>query len=106
MARLARPEVLDPNEVAVAHLYNRTVRKCFLMGDDAFSGRNFDHRKVWIEEYLQQFAADFGIDLLGFAILSSHFHLILRFRPDVVATWDDREVARRWMMLCPQSPIG
>jgi len=29
-------------------------------------------------------------------------HLILRTRPDVVATWDDREVARRWLMLCPQ----
>jgi len=35
MARLARSEVLAPNEVAVAHVYNRTVRKCFLMDDDA-----------------------------------------------------------------------
>jgi hypothetical protein len=101
MVRLARAEVFDPNEVAVAHVYNRTVRRCFLMGDDAVSGKNFDHRKVWIEEYLQQFAAAFGIDLLGFALLSNHFHLILRSRPDVVATWDDREVARRWLMLCP-----
>jgi hypothetical protein len=72
-----------------------------LMSDDADSGKNFDHRKAWIEEYLQQFAAAFGIDLLGFAILSNHFHLILRSRPDVVATWDDREVAWRWLMLCP-----
>jgi len=101
MVRLARAEVFDPHEVAVAHVYNRTVRRCFLLGDDAVSGKNFDHRKVWIEEYLQQFAAAFGIDLLGFAILSNHFHLILRSRPDVVATWDDREVARRWLMLCP-----
>ena len=46
------------------------------MGDDSVSGKNFDHRKVWIEEYLQQFAAAFGIDLLGFAISSNHFHLI------------------------------
>jgi len=34
------------------------------------------------------------------AILSNHFHLILRSRPDVVATWDDTEVARRWLILC------
>ncbi len=34
MARLARAEVIDPNEVAVAHVINRTVRRCFLMGDD------------------------------------------------------------------------
>ena len=101
MVRLARAEVFDQNEVTIAHVYNRTVRRCFLMGEDLVSGKNFDHRKVWIEQYLRQFAAAFGIDLLGFAILSNHFHLILRSRPDVVATWDDREVARRWLMLCP-----
>jgi REP element-mobilizing transposase RayT len=101
MARPSRGEVFDPNEVAIAHVFNRTVRRCFLMGDDALSGKNFDHRKVWIEEYLRQFAAYFGIDLICYAIMSNHFHLILRSRPDVVATWDNREVARRWLMICP-----
>ena len=27
------------------------------------------------------------------------FHLVLRSRPDVVATWDDSEVTRRWLLL-------
>ena len=66
------------------------------------SGKNFDHRKVWIEEQLKTQAANFGIDLLSMAILANHFHLILRSRPDVVATWDDTEVARRWLKLCPK----
>ncbi len=101
MVRLARCETIDPHEVVVAHVCTRTVRKCFLMGEDASSGKNFDHRKVWIEEYLQQFSRHFGVDLLGFSILSNHLHLIFRTRPDVVATWSDDEVARRWMMLCP-----
>ncbi len=79
MINVARPEVFDSVDIDVAHVYNRTVRRCFLMGDDAVSGKNFDHRKVWIEEYLQQFAAAFAIDLLGFAILSNHFHLISDF---------------------------
>jgi hypothetical protein len=35
MARPSRAEIFDPNEVAIAHIYNRTVRRCFLMGDDA-----------------------------------------------------------------------
>ena len=101
MVRLARAEVFDPHDVTIAHVYNRTVRRCFLLGDDPISGKNFDHRKLWIEQSLQHFAGYFGIDLLGFAILSNHFHLILRTRPDVVATWADGEVARRWLMLCP-----
>ncbi|MEL6109622.1 MAG: DUF2972 domain-containing protein [Planctomycetota bacterium] len=105
MSRLARCEVIDPNKVTIAHVINRTVRRCFLIGDDPVSGRNFDHRKVWIEDLLQHFAAHFGIDLLCFSILSNHFHLILRTRPDVVASWDDAEVARRWLLICPPRKI-
>ena len=101
MARLARVEVFAHDEVAIVHVMNRVVRRCFLFGTDPVTGKNFDHRKVWIEEQLHRLAANFGIDLLGFAILSNHFHLILRSRPDVVQAWDDTEVARRWLMLCP-----
>ena len=41
MARLARVEVFAADEIAIMHVMNRTVRRCFLMGDDAFSGKNF-----------------------------------------------------------------
>ena len=102
MARLARVEVFAANEIAIVHVMNRTVRRCFLLGDDPFSGKNFDHRKVWLDEQLIHQARYFGIDLLCQAILSNHFHLVLRSRPDVVAEWDDSEVARRWLMLCPE----
>ena len=101
MARMARVEVFAPDEVAIVHVMNRVVRRCFLLGNDPVTGKNYDHRKVWVETLLKRFSAHFGIDLLGFAILSNHFHLILRSRPDVVTTWDDTEVARRWLMLCP-----
>ncbi len=102
MAKMPRKEVFSPNEIACVHLMNRAVRRCFLMGDDPISGKNFDHRKRWMEDKLQLQAAHFGIDLLGYAILSNHFHLVLRSRPDVVATWSDHEIARRWWMLCPK----
>ena len=61
--RLTRAEVLDPNEINIVYAMNRTVRRYFLMGDDRVSGKNFGHRKVWIEQYLKQFAAQFEIDL-------------------------------------------
>ncbi len=102
MTRIARAEVFAHDEIAVVHVMNRVVRRCFLMGVDPVSGKNFDHRKGWIENELRRLAAHFGIDLIGFAILSNHFHLILRSRPDRVADWDDAEVARRWWFLCPQ----
>jgi REP element-mobilizing transposase RayT len=94
--------VYSPDEIAIVHVMNRVVRGYFLMGADPLTGKNYDHRKKWIESLLQRFAAIFGIDLLCFAIMSNHFHLILRSRPDVVETWDSTEVARRWMLLCPK----
>jgi REP element-mobilizing transposase RayT len=102
MARLARVEVFAADEVAIVHVMNRTVRRCFLLGDDAVTGKNYDHRKVWIDEQLVHQAKHFGIDLLCQAIMSNHIHLILRSRPDVVKQWSNEEVARRWLMLCPE----
>ena len=101
MARTARVELFSADEVAIVHVMNRTVRRCFLLGDDPLTGQNYDHRKAWLDEQLVHQARFFGIDLLCQAIMSNHFHLILRSRPDVVAEWDDTEVARRWLMLCP-----
>jgi hypothetical protein len=101
MARTKRKDVFSPDEIAIVHVMNRTTRRCFLFGDDTLSGKNYDHRKVWFVDRLQLLASQFGIDLLSYAVLSNHFHLILRSRPDVVKTWDDTEVARRWLTLCP-----
>ncbi len=75
MTQLAREELFSPDEIACVHVMNRAVRRCFLMGDDPLSGKNFDHRKVWLEKKIELQAANFGIDVLGIAILSNHFHL-------------------------------
>ena len=34
MTRLARAELFEPDEVAIVHVMNRVVRRCFLLGDD------------------------------------------------------------------------
>ena len=101
MARVRRVELFHPGEMAVVHVISRVVRRCFLIGNDAASGKNYDHRKEWVEQLLERFAAQFGIDLVAFSLMSNHMHLVLRSRPDVVATWEDEEVARRWLQICP-----
>ena len=32
----------------------RVVRRCFLLGNDPVTGKNYDHRKVWIQQQLQR----------------------------------------------------
>jgi hypothetical protein len=101
MARAPRKDVFDPQVVGVYHCHNRCVRQCFLLGDDALTGNNFDHRKQWFVDRFELLANCFAIDLLTYAVMDNHFHVVLRNRPDVLATWSDEEVARRWLRLCP-----
>ena len=58
------------------------------------------------EALLIRFSGLFGIELLSYSILSNHYHLLLRTRPDIVARWSDTEVARRWLMICPKRKIN
>ena len=101
MSRSRRSDLFDPFEVSVVHCINRCVRHCHLCGYDPLTDKSFEHRKQWVEERIAFLACYFGIEVLSYAILSNHLHLVLRNRPDVVASWSDTEVARRWLYLCP-----
>ena len=101
MSRPPRKEVFEEDVVGCYHCINRCVRCAYLCGDDPVTGSSFHHRKGWIRERLQQLAAVFALDVLDYAVLSNHFHVILRNRPDLVAQWSDKEVARRWWNLFP-----
>ncbi len=68
MPRIPRKLLFDPADVGVCHCINRCVRRAFLCGDDPFSGKNFDHRKQWIQNRLEFLAGEFGIDILGFSV--------------------------------------
>ncbi len=63
MARMTRAEVFAPDEIAILQVMARVVRRCFLLGTDPVTGRNYDHRKRWIEQRIEHLAAAMGIDL-------------------------------------------
>jgi REP element-mobilizing transposase RayT len=102
MARVNRREVLSDGEIQVVHCVNRCVRRGFLCGVDELTGKNYEHRRQWMRNRLEFLAGIFAADVLGFSVMSNHLHVILRNRPDVVKTWSDAEVARRWWNLFPQ----
>ena len=106
MARLARGEYLDPQTIQITHVVSRCVRRAFLCGTDPVSGNCFEHRRQWIQKRLEFLASVFAVDCLTYAVMSNHFHLILRNRPDIVRGWSDREIALRWLRLCPPRRNG
>ena len=102
MPRVNRSEICASDEVQVFHLINRCVRRTFLCGKDKRSGKDYSHRKQWIRDRLEELAGIFGLEVMGFAVMSNHMHVVVRTRPDVVKTWSDDEVALRWWRLFPQ----
>ena len=101
MARLSRSLLIDPAENGIYHCIERCVRRAFLCGDDPVTGRNFDHRKGLLQDRLEFLAGVMAIDLVGFAVMDNHAHVVVRNRPDKVVLMSDEEVARRWWDLCP-----
>ena len=101
MGRPARSEQFHSAEIGIVHTVQRCVRRAFLAGVDAVSGTDFSFRREWIRRRLEALASVFGIDVLTYAVMSNHLHLILRNRPDVVAQWSDEEVAIRWLRVFP-----
>lgn len=101
MGRLARSKQFVASEVCIVHAVQRCVRRAFLAGVDEKTGKDFSFRREWIRKRMESLVSVFAVDVLSYAILSNHMHLVLRNRPDVVAQWTDEQVALRWLRLFP-----
>ena len=102
MPRVNRTEICAADEIQVFHLVNRCVRRAWLCGEDSSTGKDYSHRKEWIRSRLEELAGIFALDVMSFAVLSNHLHVVVRTRPDIVKSWSDEEVARHWWRLFPQ----
>jgi len=93
--------LIEATEVGVYHCVQLAVRRAWLCWQDPVRGKDFDHRKVWIQERLAFLVGQFAIDICSMAIMSNHIHLVVRSRPEIAGQWSDEDVARRWWNLFP-----
>jgi len=80
---------------------SRCVRRAFLCGSDPLSGLNFDHRKTWLVEKLAALSEIFAVRICAYAVLSNHFHLVVRLDAARARSWSDDEVVERYGRLFP-----
>lgn len=100
--RKPRREQLDFENGGFCHLISRCVRQLFLCGKDHETGKDYSHRRAWIENRLLYLTSIFSVELFGYAIMENHYHLVLNFTPKAAALWSREEVARRWLRLFPK----
>jgi REP element-mobilizing transposase RayT len=96
---LPRKLLVSLNDTPFYHCVSRCVRRAYLCGLDDYSGKDYEHRRDWLEDKLLKTAGVFAIKLCAYAVMSNHYHVVLHIRPDIANDWSDRDVVQRWHQL-------
>jgi len=95
----ARKHVVCVADTPYYHVTSRCVRRAFLCGIDQHTGKSYEHRRTWIEDRVRVLSSLFSIDLCAYAVMSNHYHLVVKLNPRESDDWSNDEVLQRWTAL-------
>jgi hypothetical protein len=81
------------------HVTSRCVRRAFLCGVDHYSGQNYEHRRQWVVDRIRLLSSLFAIDVCAYAVMSNHYHLVLKVCPGQLDDLTEDEILDRWCAL-------
>ena len=93
----ARNHLISVDDTPYYHCVSRCVCKAFLCGSEG--KQCFEHRRGWIIERIKTLAATFSIDVAAYAVMSNHYHLVLRIDSEQPRLWSQQEVITRWLQI-------
>lgn len=93
---LARKQLISIEATPYYHCISRCVRQAYLCGQDSATGKNYDHRRKWIEERILYLADHFLIDVAAYAVMHNHYHIVLRVNKEKSKDLKFHEVIQRW----------
>ena len=81
------------------HCVSRCVRRAYLCGRDDRTGESYEHRRHWVVERIKQLAGVFTIDVAAYAVMSNHYHIVVRVDNERSCGLSTEEVMQRWTQL-------
>ena len=81
------------------HVTSRCVRRAFLCGVDHYSDQSYEHRRQWVVDRIRLLSSLFAIDVCAYAIMSNHYHLVLKLCPEQLNDLSDEQIMDRWCAL-------
>ena len=92
-----RAHLVDQQNGGYYHCISRCVRQSWLCGIDHQSGKSYEHRRIWIAKRIQLLTSLFAVDVYAYAIMSNHYHLVIRLDPRRTKDWTDTDIVDRWL---------
>ena len=102
---ISRRQQICLTETCYYHCISRCVRRSFLCGFDDYSGKSYEHRRAWVEQQLLTQSRAFCIDIAGYAIMSNHYHVVIRVNQELAASLSAEEILDRWQLLYRLGPL-
>lgn len=94
-----RKALVSIEDTPYYHIVSRCVRRTFLCGEDSQTGKSYEHRRAWIENRIRLLSSIFTIDVCAYAVMSNHYHLVVKLSPEESKDWTDLDVVTRWRSL-------
>ena len=99
---IARKDIIRENADGTYHCVARCVRRSFLCGFDKYAQKCFEHRKDWIKDRIIFLSKIFSVEILAYAIMDNHFHLVITLFIEALKDLTDEEILQRWNLLFPK----
>ena len=94
---MPRKALVSVDTTSSYHVVSRCVRRTFLFG--VVDNKDFSHRRDAIVERLSELASLFCIDVAAYAIMSNHYHLVVRIQKQRALDLSVTDVIKRWSAL-------
>jgi len=91
-----RKALISLTDTPYYHITSRCVRRAYLCGVDRYSGQNYEHRRQWVVDRIRLLSSLFAIDVCAYAVMSNHYHLVLKVCPEQLDGLSEEAIMERW----------
>lgn len=94
-----RSALVSVEDTPYYHVVSRCVRRTFLCGIDKQTGKDYQHRRQWIEDRIRVLSSIFALEICSYCVMSNHIHIVAKLCPEQAEDWTVDQILQRWTSL-------